>query len=359
LFETIVGILILLGVLIFIHEFGHFAVAKLVGVKVLKFSLGFPPAAISRTWGETEYVIGWLPIGGYVKLFGQDPESDEEILPEDEARTFTAQPLWARAAIVIAGPAANFLLAIFVISLGCFAGWSCVSTEINEVLENKPAQAAGIKTGDVVKSVDGVMMKHWEEMRSIISEKPGQEVTLVLDRGGREVTIQVTPEKSEKKDPFGNYVGLIGVTSTEKMVRLGLGTSMVEGWRLTIKKTGLILKSLSMVLQLKLKPKDFGGPILIAQISGKTLKKGWTYFIGWLTFISINLAIINLLPIPILDGGHLLFFFIEAVTRRPVTGRIREWATQAGLVFIVFIFVLVIYNDISRILTYGWGLNTQ
>ncbi len=354
--EYVIGFMVLLGVLIFVHEFGHFIVAKLLRVKVLKFSLGFPPAMIKRTWGETEYMLSWIPLGGYVKLFGEEPDSLEEIPPEEQPRAFTSRPLAHRFAIVLAGPAFNFFSAIVFICAGYLAGWPVLASDVGTIIPGGPAMHAGFKPGDMVVAIDGEPIWRWDDMREMIEKSPDKNLTITVERDSQKIDLNVTPSLSDQKDAFGERVGRIGVSPSGKMVRLGVGASLYEGVRFSFRLTKLVLDTLGKLVTGELSPKSLGGPIAIAQASGESLRAGMFSFIFLMSFISINLAIINLLPIPILDGGHLLFFIIEGLIRRPVTGRIREMAMQVGVLFLVFLVVLVFYNDISRIITKGWTL---
>ncbi len=349
----VIGFLILLGVLIFVHEFGHFLVAKLVGVKVLKFSVGFPPALVKRTWGETEYAIGCIPLGGYVKLFGEDPESKDEITPEEEHRTFAAKPLWARTAVVAAGPVSNYLFALVIICAGYVLGWPVMASEIGRVLDGTPAVQAGLTKGDLVVEIDGHKVRHWDDMRTLIEKRAGKTIPITVLRDEKEITLEVTPQPSEEKDPFGNTVGRIGVGPSGRQVQLGPWESLVEGSRFTFRLTGMVLTTLVKLIRFEVGSSALGGPFAIAEASGVTLQAGFTHFIQFLCSISISLAIINLLPIPILDGGHLLFFLVEAIIRRPVIGKVREWSTQAGFAIIIFLMGLAFYNDIYKLATKG------
>ena len=352
----LLGFLILLGALIVVHEFGHFITAKIIGVKVLKFSLGFPPILLKRKWGETEYLLGGTPLGGYVKLLGEDPESDEKIPPEELPRAFTSQPLWARMAIILAGPLSNYMLAVVLICGGYLAGWPVLVSEVGTVIDGSPAMEAGVKPGDRVAAIDGEPVWRWDDMRSIIEKNPGRALHITVRRDDRDIELTVTPSLGEQKDVFGEPSGRIGITPSGKSLQLGLGASLHEGIRFTGYLTKLVVVTLVKLVRMEISPKALSGPITIAQASGESLKAGLFSFMFLMSYISINLAIINLLPIPILDGGHLMFFLIEAVIRRPVTGKVREVAVQFGLLFIVFLVALVFYNDISRILTKGWAL---
>lgn len=354
--EYFIGFLILLGVLIFVHECGHFFVAKLVGVKVLKFSLGFPPAMIKRKWGETEYILSWIPLGGYVKLLGEDPESDEEIPPEELARAFTSKSLLSRVAIIVAGPLSNYVLATLLLCAGYLAGWPVLTSEVGKVLDGTPAAAAGFQTGDRIVAIDGESVWRWDDMRAVIEKSPEKRLNVTIERDDNRMDLPVTPSLSDQKDMFGEPLGRIGVSPSGKTVKLGVLGSMYEGIRFTGYLTRLVAVTLVKLVKGEISAKALSGPITIAQVSGESLKAGFFSFIFLMSYISINLAIINLLPIPILDGGHLLFFIIEAIIRRPVTGKLREVAVHAGLLFIVLLMALVFYNDIMRIVTKGWSL---
>jgi regulator of sigma E protease len=353
--QYVIGFVVLLAILIFVHEFGHFIVAKLLGVKVLKFSLGFPPAILKRKWGETEYAWGATPLGGYVKLLGEDPESDEEIPPEELPRAFTSKPLWVRMAVIVAGPLSNYLLAVVLLCVGYMAGWPVLSSEIGKVFENTPAMAAGFQTGDVVKAIDGRPVTRWDGMKSVIEQNAGKSLTFTVERKGQEMTLTV-PSVGQQKDMFGDTQGMIGVSPSGKSEKLSFGASIKEGVIFSGYLTKTVVLTLYKLVRLEISPKALSGPITILQASGESVKTGPLSFIFLLSFISINLAIINLLPIPILDGGHLFFFIIEAIIGKPVTGRIREVAVQLGLVFIIFLVALAFYNDIYRIATKGWTL---
>ncbi len=352
----VIGFVILLGVLIFVHEFGHFLVAKILGIKVLKFSMGFPPAMIKRQWGETEYILSWIPLGGYVKLLGEDPDSEEEIPPEELPRAFTTRPLSHRMAVVLAGPLFNYLSAVLLICAGYVAGWPVLASELGTILNGTPAMEAGFKAGDNVVAVDGQPIWRWDDMRSLIEKSPGKQLTVSVERGAQKIDLTVTPSLSKEKDIFGQPAGRIGVSPSGKMVRLNAPNALYEGLRFSGFLTKTVVETLVKLVTGSISPQSVGGPILIAQASGESLKSGAFSFIFLMSFISINLAIINLLPIPILDGGHLMFFVIEAIIRRPVTGKIREVAMQVGVLFLAFLFAFVFYNDISRLITKGWTL---
>jgi len=354
--EYFIGFVVLLGVLIFVHEFGHFIVAKLVDIKVLKFSLGFPPSLLKRKWGETEYILGAVPLGGYVKLLGEDIDTEDQIPPEEIHRAYTSKPVSSRLAVILAGPIANYLLAMILLCLGYAMGWPVLAADVGKVLENSPAMEAGLKPGDQVVAIDGKPVNRWDDMRAIIEQSAGKRLILTMDRGGKEIDVNVTPVVGDQKDVFGKPIGRIGVMPSGKKITLSLAASIFEGIRFTGHLTGLVIETLVKLVRMEISPKALSGPITIAQASGESLGAGFFSFIFLLSFISINLAIINLLPVPVLDGGHVMFLIIEGVTRRPLTGKVREIATHAGLLFIIFLMALVFYNDISRIVEHGWSL---
>lgn len=354
--EYFFGFIILLGALIFVHEFGHFIVAKLLGVKVLKFSLGFSPVMFKKKWGETEYMLSWIPLGGYVKLYGEDPESEDEIEEKDRHRAFTSKPVWARMAIVIAGPAFNMIFAMILLCIGFMAGFPVLTGEVGKVLPDSPAMTAGFKTGDQILAIDGQKFWRWDDVRNTIQANANKQIIITIDRDGREIDLPVTPVLGDQKDMFGEFRGQIGIAPSGKRAELGVGASIVEGVRFTGFLTKLVFTTLVKLVRGEIGADALSGPITIAQVSGKSLREGAFSFIFLLSYISINLAVINLLPIPVLDGGHVLFLAIEGIIRRPVTGRVREVAVQVGLLIIVFLIGLVFYNDIYRIATKGWSL---
>jgi regulator of sigma E protease len=215
---------------------------------------------------------------------------------------------------------------------------------------------AGLQEGDQIVAIDDTPVWRWEDMRRMIEKSPGKPVKIVVDRDGSSLAFTVTPKLAEQKSVLGEHIGRIGVAPSGRTAKLGFFPALYEGARFTVELTEMIWTTLVNLVKGKLSAKALSGPIMIAQASGESLKAGPLNYLVLMAFISINLAIINLLPVPILDGGHLMFFLIEAVTRRPVTGKVREVAVQLGLLFIVFLMCLVFYNDISRIITKGWDL---
>jgi regulator of sigma E protease len=349
---SIISVIILLGILIFAHEFGHFLVAKYSGVGVLKFSLGFGPKLVGKKIGETEYLISWVPLGGYVKLLGET--ENEELAEKDEKRSFLKQPVWKKAAIVAAGPIFNFLLAIVIFTIVYMAGVPTLTTYINGVPEGTPAFEAGIREGDVITAIDGRTITRWEEIKEIISKSDGSELRLTITRGGESIDVPLKPRLYKDKNIFGEEIDSykIGVspsldhTVVERMNPfLAVWSSLKQTWFIS----KLTVLSVVKIFEGVVSPKTLGGPIMIAQIAGAQVKEGIVPFVLFMALLSINLAILNLLPIPILDGGHLLFFFVEAVTGREINIKWREMAQQVGLVILIALTIFVFIMDIERL----------
>ncbi|RLB07813.1 MAG: RIP metalloprotease RseP [Deltaproteobacteria bacterium] len=351
----ILAFLWVLGVLIFIHELGHFLVAKLRGVKVLKFSLGFGPKLISKKMGETEYMISALPLGGYVKLLGDDP--GEKVPKQEEARTFRHQPVRRRMAIVIAGPLANLLFAAFIFSTLFFVGIPQLSPVVGKVVDGFPAQQAGVRPGDVVLKVDKERITKWADLLSVIPKSEGRELLLTLRRGEEIIKIKVTPRAVTGKNIFGEktktyQIGI--VPSGEAMLkREPIHKAVAKGFYQTWHVTKLVVVSIVKIIQRVIPAKTIGGPILIAQMAGKQAKEGLLSLIFFTAVLSINLGILNLFPIPILDGGHLLFLTLESIIGRPLSVKKLELAQQIGLIIIILLMVFAFYNDIMRIIPHG------
>jgi len=438
--------LVVLGVLVAFHELGHFLAARWVGVKVLKFSLGFGPKLFGRQMGETEYLLSAIPLGGYVKLFGEDEA--EATTQEDRARSFAHKGLWGKVLIVAAGPGFNFILAYFI-----FAGWlatgnplfvptfqdltpdieamvpgspadtagiqvgdrvsrvngQAISTrtelfdavaksngqaltlEINRdgqiktltvtpttapgpqtsaqepayylgveeapplvtsVIQNSPAAKAGLQTGDHVVSIDGQRIHTWSQMTGIVKESPNRQLQIEVLREGHRTSLTVTPSV-EKAMVNGQSVdiGKIGISgpgrsvmrSSTPLLSLYDGLGATWGW------TELTAIGLYKMVVGDISSKNIGGPLTIANISGEAAAQGASSVVFLIAILSINLGVLNLLPIPILDGGHLLFFMIEGILRKPLGERQRELAQQAGLVLLVGVMIFAFWNDLERI----------
>ncbi|MBW2038285.1 MAG: RIP metalloprotease RseP [Deltaproteobacteria bacterium] len=351
----IVAFLFVLGVLIFVHELGHFLVAKLGGVKVLKFSLGFGPKLIGKKIGETEYMISALPLGGYVKLFGDDP--GEKVAKEEEGRAFRYQSVRKRMAIVVAGPLANMLFAALIFSSLFSVGIPQLSPVVGKVADGFPAQKAGVRPGDVILKVNEKEIAQWSDLLSVIPKSEGGELQLTLKRGEEVIRIRVTPQAVTKKNIFGEEIKTyqIGIIASGEAVlkREPVHKAVGKGFHQTWFVSKLVVLSIVKIIQRVIPAKTIGGPILIAQMAGKQAQQGLLNLIFFTAVLSINLGILNLFPIPILDGGHLLFLTLESIIGRPLSIKKLELAQQIGLIIIILLMVLVFYNDIMRILPQG------
>ena len=440
---TILAAIVVLGVLIFVHEFGHFLVAKRSGVGVLKFSLGFGPKLVGVKRGETEYLLSALPLGGYVKMIGEDP-ADQSAESADPARSFSQKSVGTRARIILAGPLANLLLPV-VIFWGVFttvgqpyflpvvgtpdpgspaaqAGllpgdrvqvlngvrierWSEVeaaiqasagkpldftvvrdsrtfdvrlipralttqdvfgqdtqawdlglhpllSTQIGQVLPGHVAEQAGLKSGDRIIALNGTPVVEWEQLAKTIHENPGRPVRLTVERGEQRFDVEVTPRPTKQQTGAGEeQIGLIGIGPAPEShyQRLNPVAALVAGVRKTADLSVLIVQGFVKLIQAKISPKTIGGPILIGQVVGEVVQRGPVELLSFTALLSINLAILNLLPIPVLDGGHLLFSLIEWLRGKPVSLRKREIAQQVGMVLLVGLMIFAFYNDITRL----------
>jgi regulator of sigma E protease len=349
---SILSFIVVLGVLIFFHEFGHFLVARLFGVGVEKFSLGFGPRLIGKKVGITDYRISAIPLGGYVKMVGEEP--DAEIAPEDIPISFTHKHVAKRMLIVAAGPVFNILLAV-IIFFGIFftSGTFVLKPSVGSVKQGSPAFAAGLEKGDLITAINESAINSWDEMAEIINASKGEKIKLAVRRGESSQKFSLAPELVTTKNIFGEDVQryIIGITASGETYskELNLFQAFSESMIQTYRVTELMVVIIAKLITGDISTDTLGGPIMIAQMAGDSAKAGIGSLISFIALISVNLAIINLLPIPVLDGGHLLFFSIEAVKGRPVSIKVREIAQQIGLFLLILLMILVFYNDISRI----------
>lgn len=354
---AIVSAIVVLGFLIVVHEFGHFIVAKWAGVGVLKFSVGFGPRLFGRVVNGTEYAVSAIPLGGFVKMVGEDPDATE---PVDPRISFSHQNVWKRIAIVIAGPLFNLLFAFLIFSAVLLAWGQRVpidAARIGGVTPDMPAARAGLQVDDVITAVDGRPIATWDELSATIRGGGGKPVELTVQRGGAELQLSLTPEARPDKTIFGEVVGetyLIGIERGVEQQSVGPLEAIASGASQTLWWCQTLVMSVVKIVQGRIPAQDIGGPILIVQAAGQQAQVGLESLLLFMAVISINLGILNLLPIPILDGGHLLFFALEVVMRRPLDLRHREIAQQVGLVILIGLMAFAFYNDILRVLR-GWG----
>lgn len=349
---TFVAFVVALGVLVFVHELGHFWVAKRLGVKVLRFSIGFGPILWRRRRGETEYALSAVPLGGYVKMLGEDEDGEPVTEPE---RAFGNQKPWRRAAIVVAGPAMNFLFAFFVYAvLFAAVGAEIPSTEprIGGVGQGTPAEQAGLAVGDRVLTIDGTPVETWDALAARVRESDGKALTLDVDRAGTPMEVTVTPSLRETRNLFGEETGkswLIGIEGSHDWKAVGPFEAVSMAAQQTTMASWVVLQGLVLMVQGRVPLRELGGPIAIARAAGQQARAGLKYFLSMLAFLSINLGVLNLLPVPVLDGGHLALLGVETAMGRPLRPRHREIAQQVGLLLLLSLMVFVFYNDIHRL----------
>jgi regulator of sigma E protease len=338
-----------LGVLIVFHEFGHFLLAKLSGVGVLTFSVGFGPKLWVKKKGETEYALSAFPLGGYVKMVGEDPE--EEVQQSDIERSFAHKGLLTRIAIVAAGPGFNLLLAIILLMVVfLFYGVPVLSTQVGGVEPGSPAARAGIRKGDVIVSLNDQAVREWDELSRGIKESQGKPLSVRIRRDSEDVTVTVAPAKKEGRNIFGETRDewVIGIGSQVSIEKGNPGLAIVRAFQQTYDYSKLTLLALYKMIKGDVSPRNLGGPILIAQMAGQQAQEGLGSFLAFIAVLSINLGVLNLLPIPVLDGGHLLFFLVESVIGRPVAIKHREMAQQVGIFLLMLLMIYAFYNDIAR-----------
>jgi regulator of sigma E protease len=346
--------IVILGVLIFFHELGHFLLAKYFNVKVLRFSLGFGFKLIGKKIGETEYVISTIPLGGYVKMLGENDDEAEVVPPEESGRAFNNQGVMTRIAIVAAGPIFNMILALFLfIGIYLVSGNYVLTSEIGQVRPGSPAEKAGLLKGDVILTVQGKPTESWSKIKQTVQDQAGEPLIVTVQRGDQTLSLTVIPEEAVEKNIFGEDIksALIGVVSSGNYKKLELGPwqAVKEGFRKTWEVVELTCLTVVKLFQRVIPIKTLGGPILIGQMTGQLAQESFTYLIPFMAVISINLGILNLLPVPILDGGVIIFLLIELIIGRPLSFRKREWAQKVGLFLLIFLMVVVFYNDITRL----------
>jgi len=358
---TVISAVILLGVLIFIHELGHFLVAKLMNVKVLRFSLGFGPRVVGRKLGETEYMISAVPLGGYVKMLGEEP--GEELKDDEKARAFHHQTLWKRTLIVLAGPVFNILLT-YAIYTGVLAfhlpvtipNLDSLMPVIDEVVDGSPAHRAGLQDGDRIVSIDGMEIDTWFDMVRVIRERPGKEIQVVIRRGEEYAEYTVMPESVTIDDGEGGetVIGRIGVMKKDanfyRLVRSdSVPEALLKGATATYYMGCFIFDSIRMLVRGDVSFRNFGGPITIVRGSAQAASAGLPAYLMFMAIISVNLGILNLLPIPVLDGGHIMLFTIEKLKGRPLDEKTINVAHRIGFAFLIALMIVAFYNDIMRI----------
>ena len=354
------GFVVVIGPLVFLHELGHYFVGRWFGVHAETFSIGMGKELTGWTDRRgTRWRVSMLPLGGYVKFAGDmgpagrtDPAW--QALPEAEkARTFQGRPLWQRFLIVLAGPLTNFLVAIIIFA-GFYTAYGVPQTPtvIEKVMPGSAAQKAGLRTGDRIVAIDGRSVARFEELATYVAVRPGAPMALDVLRNGRTITVSATPAIREIDDGLGNkqHVGLLGVTpGSEIYERRGPVGIAGAAARETVQTVRTMVDVIGQIVTGRRPAKELGGPIQIARYSGETVSFGLFAIIHFMALISINLGFINLLPIPMLDGGHLLFYIVEGVSRRPLPERAHDWAFRSGLAMLLAFMVFVTFNDLGSL----------
>ncbi len=374
---TIIAVIIVLGGLIFFHELGHFAVARALGMGVSTFSLGFGPKILKYKRGKTEYALSLVPLGGYVALVG---ESDEADIPEgfSKEESFALRPAWQRLLVVAAGPTANIVLA-WLLCWGLAFGWGTpvLLPQVGAVTENSPAARAGLRPGDRILSVDGQTVESWEAMSDAIARSDGRPMRLTVERINPGDTVQTPPdadgqrgqgwtaksetlaleltaERATRKTIFGENetAWLIGVRAAGSVATHpesfwnAASAGADQTWRMVSLTWQSFVKLAERVVPLD----QVGGPIMIAQMVGEQAHQGLAGLLALTALISVNLGILNLLPIPVLDGGQVVFCLLEMLFRRPVNRRVQEYAMRAGLALLIGLMLLATFNDVWRLI---------
>ena len=385
---TLWATIILLGVLITIHEYGHFIAARSVGIRVERFSIGIPPRFLTirsiddaleinvfffkffegrikwqpifqrkiskfgRKGSGTEYVIALLPLGGYVKMAGMIDESMDTNI-QYGADEFMSKPLWSKLWVLSAGVIMNTLLALMIFAtLGYYQGVQDFKNEpvIGELQDNYPAQKAGLLPGDRIIDINNQTINTWEGMTKVIHALPNSEITLKILREGTQSKLKI--KTTYRLSPVKNGIdtlGVIGIAPEIFYVEMNFLDAIFFGWDRTLASFGMIIMSLKMVGSGAASVSDFGGPIMIAQLAGQTADAGLVPYLTLMALLSVNLAFLNILPIPGLDGGHIFIHLIEGLIRRPLTLKTRITIQQIGMAFILMLFITIMFNDITRL----------
>ena len=355
---TVLSFLLVIGPLIFVHEYGHYIVGRWCGVKADVFSIGFGREIFGWTDKRgTRWKVAWMPLGGYVKFAGDmnpaSQPSDEwmALPPEERAQTFQAKAVWQRFLIVFAGPATNFLVAIGIFAaFFSFYGEPRTPTEIAQVMPESAAHKAGLHAGDRILSIDGQSVSRFEDIAPIVSIHPGEMVDIALNRNGEEINLPVRLQSILERDRFGNEFrkGQLGILATGRVIVPLAPTEIVgAAIRHTRDIVSMMVETIGQVLTGRRSVQELGGPLKIAQFSGQQATLGAAAFVEFMAMISINLGFINLLPIPLLDGGHLFFYAVEAVRRRPLNPVVQEWAFRSGLALLLGLMLFVTVNDLT------------
>lgn len=360
--HTLLSFLAVISIIVFVHEFGHYIVARLCGVRIEVFSIGFGKEIYGWTSRKTgtRWKISVLPLGGYVKMFGDasaastpNAQKMEQMTEEERKISFHHQPLFRKTLIVAAGPIFNFLLTIAIFTSLVFT-YGIVSSEpvVGSVLEGSAAEEAGLKVGDRFLKIDGVSIEKFQDIPTLIATNLGEPISVDLLRSQRVITLSITPKITEVKDTFGNKIKVarIGVSSPKLTIEdMGLGgaiaTAVDQTWKICV----ATLKVLGQLITGHRDPAELKGPVGIAHMSGQATESGAGTFIWFIAMLSANLGLVNLLPIPMLDGGHLLYYAIEAIRGRPLAQKVQEIGFRIGTAALAMLMAFTLINDITGV----------
>jgi regulator of sigma E protease len=351
--ESAIAIILVLGLLIFFHELGHFLMARIFGIGVSTFSLGFGPKLLGFVSGKTEYRLSAVPLGGYVSLVG---ESDDEDLPDQftPEENFSRRPPWQRILVVAAGPVFNFILAWF-IYWGLFwaNGQMELVAEIGQVADDSPAYEAGLKPGDQVLEVNGREITYWDDMVLFIQQSRGEPMDFLVQRNSQVLDLTVMPEMATRQNIFGEEIitPQVGVIASGKTISIELNflSAGREGAAQTWMFMKLTVQGIIKLIERIIPLDNIGGPIMIAQLVSEQTQEGLVNLLALTALISINLGLINLLPIPVLDGGHIIFYTAELITGKPLNDRMKQIATRIGISLLLALMAFAVFNDLLRI----------
>lgn len=348
LINYVIPVAFIFGLVIFVHELGHFLAAKKMGVKVEKFSLGFGPRLLGFKRGDTEYLLSAIPLGGYLKMAGELSGEDSK----GKEGEFLAKSVGERAFIIIAGVIVHYLFGFLMLSFVFILGAPALTSRIGEVLEDMPAAEAGLKPEDKIVGIEGKSISLWEEMTEIVHHSPGKPLRLLINREGEQFELTVVPVEREGRDLFGEgtRIGLMGITPSQEVVPLKYGfiKSFYEGGRKTLFITTMTYRTVWRMLRGEVSPDQLTGPIGIIYVTGQVARLGLPTILQWIGFLSVALAIFNILPIPILDGGHLLFLGMEKIRGKPLLPRTREVIDQITFIILIGLILFISYRDVEK-----------
>ena len=341
-----------LGVLIIIHEFGHFIACRFCGVKVEKFSIGFGPEILTWKGGETVYAVSLFPLGGYVKPAGESVSELGDNPPQKG--DYLAAPLWSRMIIVAAGVLMNYILAYVLFVAIFILGRPVTGTTISSFVDGYPAKESGLKVGDKIMSVNEKPVKNWAELMDALHEAPEGPLALAIQRQGQVVPVSVLPKTEEVKNVFGEKftakrLGIMPSPEAERFERYGFIQALGAAWQAEVFFTTTTYKAIGFLILGKLSLQSISGPIGIISMTSDAAQLGLPYVLQITAALSISLAVINLLPIPALDGGHFLFLLMEAVRRKRVSLKVQENLTKVGFIFLLTLMAFILYNDLAKI----------